>query len=135
MTTTELVVTSQAATPTVAVPLLAGAAASQRLEFQVWTAVSVTELPMADQPTGALTLVVLEGVNRALSVRIHEDADGVAVADAETGVFGAGGSLREAVLDLRSALQDHLEVLTEDDALSPGLQHQLEVLRSYFTNP
>jgi len=77
--------------------------------------------------------VALEGIDRALHVRIHETEDGVAIADFDTGVFGDGATLADALQDFRSALQTHLAALIEEDALSPSLQHQLDTLRTYFT--
>jgi predicted RNase H-like HicB family nuclease len=107
------------------------AAQPDQLNIQAWTA--VTDGGIAERPPGTPALLVLEGLGRALHVRIHEAEDGVSVADIATGVFGAGDTLPEALQDFRDALRDHLEVLADDDALSPGLQHQLEILRGYFT--
>ena len=52
--------------------------------------------------------------------------------DPQTGVFGTGNDLPAAVEDFQQALHDHLAVLASEDALAPPLQHQLELLRSYF---
>lgn len=130
MTTTAFEVSGQA-TSAVPIPVAAGASASQQIDVPVWTA--VTEPRVVAQPTGTPALVALEGIDRALHVRIHETEDGVAIADFDTGVFGDGATLADALQDFRSALQTHLAALIEEDALSPSLQHQLDTLRTYFT--
>jgi predicted RNase H-like HicB family nuclease len=130
MTITAFEVTGQA-TSAAPIPVVAGASASQRIDVQVWTA--VTEPRVVDQPTGTPALVALEGINRALHVHLYDTEDGMAIADVDTGVFGNGATLADALQDFRSALQTHLAALTEEDALSPSLQHQLDTLRTYFT--
>jgi hypothetical protein len=108
-----------------------------RISLPVWSAVTDAhvELPETEIDAGRPTLMVLDGMTRALNVRIYVSEDGVAVSDSESGVFGAGHTLQDAVRDFRAALYDHLAVLAEDDALSPGLQQQLELLRSYLQTP
>jgi predicted RNase H-like HicB family nuclease len=129
--TAEVIEVSVQIQPTTVTEITVGPASTAgQLNLQVWTAVS--EDRVSGQPTWRRALVVLDGLTRALDARIYESADGISVEDADTGVFGAGDSFYEAVKDLREALQDHLVVLTEEDSLSPNLQHQLDVLRSYF---
>lgn len=107
---------------------------SDQLNLQVWT--TVTETPTTEsRPHGTPALIALDGVSRALHVLIHEAEDGVALVDADTGIYGSGDTLLEAMQDLRHTLQRHLAVLAEDDALAPSLQCQLEILRSYFNTP
>ena len=102
---------------------------SHQKYVHVWTSVTA---PAVDRPRGMATLIVLPGFRHALSARIYETADDVAIEDPATGVFGAGDSLPAAMADFSNALQDHLEVLSEQDALSPDLQRQLDLLKSYF---
>lgn len=112
---------------------LAGAARSARqVDLQVWTAVTTRVVP--DPPRGTPTLIVLPGLRRALSVRVYRAAEDVAVEDPATGIFGSGEDLPAAVQDFQEALRDHLAILAEDEALAPALQHQLEILRRYFSD-
>lgn len=116
------------------------ASAVGQLASSVWTALSdagqhepaADDLPLAP---GTPALLVVEGVARALTVRISEGPDGVFVADIETTVFGTGDTLPQAVADLKAALHAHLAVLSEEGVLAPNLQHELEVLRAYFMTP
>ncbi|HUY44988.1 MAG TPA: type II toxin-antitoxin system HicB family antitoxin [Streptosporangiaceae bacterium] len=125
------VVTTGGAASEADISLTGAALPSRQLDLRVWT--TVTEAQTAEsQPPGTPALIALDGVSRALHVRIHEAEDGVALADVDTGVFGTGDTLLEAMQDLRDALQAHLAVLSEEDALAPSLQSQLEILRNYF---
>jgi hypothetical protein len=81
------------------------------------------------------TLIVLRGLRRALNVRIYQTEDDVAIEDPATGIFGAGADLDSAAQDFGEALRDHLDVLASDDALSPALRRQLEILQDYFSTP
>lgn len=45
-----------------------------------------------------------------------------------TGIFGVGPSVAESIMDLRQALVDHRELLTQCTQLSVGLQEQLDIL-------
>ena len=49
----------------------------------------------------------------------------------ETGIFGVGGSFPAAIHDLRAALLEHFETLT-NQSLSEGLQEQLRILRLHL---
>jgi hypothetical protein len=113
------------------IPLIGVSPASRLLHLHVWTAVTATEVP--ERPRGNPALIVLPGLRRALSVRVYESAEDVAVEDPATGVFGTGDDFPSAVQDFQQALQDHLAVLASEEALAPPLQHQLDTLRSYFT--
>jgi hypothetical protein len=62
---------------------------------------------------------------------VHED--GWTVRDRWTGIFGAGDDRDSAYEDFHSALQEHLDVLSRQDALSPALSAQLEYLRRRLT--
>jgi len=109
---------------------LAGAAqVGHHVDLHVWTAVTAPAVP---DPTGTPALIVLPGLQRALSVRVYETTVDVAVEDPATGIFGSGETLPAAVEDFQEALRDHLAVLAEDDELAPALQHQLAILRGYF---
>jgi hypothetical protein len=116
--------------PEAAMSAVGSAGSTRQLDLKIWTA--VTDVIVADQPRGTPALVVLDGVSRALSARIYESGDEVSVEDLDTGVFGTGDSLPDAARDLRDALHDHLDVLASEQGLAPNLQHQLEILRSYF---
>lgn len=133
MTVTTFGVVTAGGTLEADVQVLGGVQPSRELDLQVWTA--VTASPASERLRGVPTLIVLPGLRRALSVRLYETADDVAVEDPETGVFGSGDDLPAAVQDFENALRDHLAVLAEDDALAPNLQHQLEILRGYFSMP
>jgi hypothetical protein len=85
---------------------------------------------------GKKSLVVIDGVAKAIDAQIYDSDSEVAIRDNDTGVFGGGHDLAAAVRDLRDALQEHFAVLVAESApLSAGLQEQLEVLRSYFPTP
>lgn len=127
------VTTSSATVSDVTLPLVRPLYSGDRLDLQVWT--TVTDGYAEDRPLGRLALVVLEGVGQAINVRINESDSGVSVADVDTGVFGYGDSLPEAVRDFHAALQDHLTVLADQRALSADLRRQQEILRSYFATP
>jgi hypothetical protein len=88
-----------------------------------------------DEWSSRESLVAFDSLRVALHTRIHEDDGLVAVEDIATGIFGSGDTVAAAILDLRNALAEHLEVLSEDPDLSAGLLDQLSLLRSYFTNP
>ncbi|HXP21179.1 MAG TPA: hypothetical protein VN840_16165 [Streptosporangiaceae bacterium] len=82
---------------------------------------------------GRGTLVVVEGLVRALEARLYDEADGaVVIEDIATGIFGMGDSLPDAVYDFREALQAHLAALADEPVLAPNLEHQRTLLRSYF---
>jgi predicted RNase H-like HicB family nuclease len=51
-----------------------------------------------------------------------------AAADPETGIFGSGPDVLSAVQDLQQALQEHLDVLGRQEALSDDLAAQLDYL-------
>jgi hypothetical protein len=80
----------------------------------------------------ARVALVLEGLSQPVWVRLERDHGVTSVADVATGVFGAGNSLQAAVQDFRSALEEHLAVLSAQPELAPDLRYQLEVLRTYF---
>jgi len=50
----------------------------------------------------------------------------------DTGIFGVGGSLPEAVMDFRLALREHLDVLDGEDVLSVHLEKQRAFLRRHL---
>lgn len=125
--------TATLATSEAAVALANSPQPSRQLDLRVWTA--VTALESTGLPNWRPTLIVFPGLRRALSVRVYETAEDVAVEDPQTGVFGAGDDLNAAILDFQAALHDHLEVLAGDDALAPPLRRQLEILRAYFNAP
>ncbi len=115
------------------VPVISGPQSARQLDLQIWTSVTTEEAPR--RPRGMSSLIVFPGLRQALNVRIYESAEDVAVEDPATGVFGAGDDLDTAIRDFQAALQDHLDVLANEDALAPPLQRQLEILRSYFDLP
>jgi hypothetical protein len=119
--------------PETDVSLTGAAQLNRQIDLQVWTAVTAPVPP--DRPSGTPTLIVLPGLRRALSVRVYQTAEDVAVEDPATGIFGAGASLPGAVEDFQDALRDHLAILAEEDALAPALQRQLDTLRGYFSTP
>lgn len=113
--------------PTAAIPLDA-----------VWNVAGQTHIAEAKiwrEPRPRETLVAFDGLRVALHARIHEGDGLVVIEDSVTGIFGSGDTLAKAILDLRAALAEHLEVLSDDDSLSLDLRRQLESLRSYFDTP
>jgi predicted RNase H-like HicB family nuclease len=132
MTTTTFQVAT-VATPEASVALANSLLPRRQFEGQVWTTVS-TEVPSGRTQCHAV-LIAFPGLRRALHARIYETAEDVAVEDPMTGVFGAGDDLDAAIADFQAALRDHLEVLASEDALSPALQRQLELLRGYLSAP
>ncbi len=120
-------------TPEADVPLITSPQPSRRLDLQVWTTVT-TGVP-SDRPRWRPTLIAFPGLRRALSLRVYQTSEDVAIEDPETGVFGTGDDLDDAIRDFQAALHDHLAVLASEDALAPPLQRQLEILRGYFSAP
>jgi len=58
-----------------------------------------------------------------------DHADGIwIVEDDASGVFGSGETPLEAMRDFRQAVVDHVDVLSRQDELSPGLEEQLDYL-------
>lgn len=129
------VLTAQAASEAAtAVTVISASSRSGRLDTQTWTMVTEAAGHIESEPSGRETLVVFDGA--ALRARLYGEPDGSFVLeDIGTGIFGSGDTLQEAVHDLNSSLRSYLAVLADDDALSPNLQHQLELLRSYFNTP
>ena len=115
------------------VALVSGPQSSRELDLRVWTTVTAPVAP--DRPRGKSTLIVFPGLRQALNVRIYQTDEDTAIEDPATGVFGSGDDLPAAIQDFQDALQDHLAVLDSEAGLAPALQHQLEVLRSYFDTP
>jgi hypothetical protein len=123
------IVATQMASGVGSVPLIGSLNPPSQLDAMVWTVAQVhTSAAVHGQPA----LVVIDGLRRALSARVYESENEVVIEDIDTGIFGTGDSFPEAVRDLHEALQEHWEVLSDEGALSPNLQQQLEVLRSYF---
>lgn len=52
------------------------------------------------------------------------------VRDLETGIFGAGDTPSEALLDFQRAAREHLDVLQRQESLSDDLAAQLDYLRT-----
>jgi hypothetical protein len=119
--------TSTAAT----LPIRAARPVAGEVRVHVWTTVSERTTPAATSTEDAL--LVTEGVSRALRVRIYQDDDVVIVEDLATGIYGDAENLADAVRDFGVALRQHLSVLESEELLSPDLQRQLSVLRSYMT--
>jgi hypothetical protein len=132
MTVETLGVLTAGGLPETNVSVAGTARATGQVDLQVWTAVTARVAP--DPPRGVPTLIVLPELQRALSVRIYEAAEDVAVEDPATGIFGSGEDLPAAVHDFQEALRDHLAILAEDNELAPPLQHQLDTLRGYFSD-
>jgi hypothetical protein len=61
---------------------------------------------------------------------IPTENGGFAAVDDLTGIYGVGADRNLAVQDLLKSLQEHLDVLEHQEALSPGLEAQMEYLRS-----
>ncbi len=80
-----------------------------------------------------LALLLIEGANKPVHVRIQHEEGHTSIIDTKTGVFGIGETLAAATIDFRTALLEHLDVLTRQPMLSEDLQYQLETIRTYFT--
>lgn len=80
-------------------------------------------------------LLFIEDLARPIYVFVQQSDGLTSLADSSTGVFGVGETLRDAVVDLRAALREHLEFLGEQPALSPELEYHLRELRTYFDTP
>jgi predicted RNase H-like HicB family nuclease len=63
-----------------------------------------------------------------LRIRLEHGDGYTAVVEVETGIHGVGPDVHDAWGELRSALAEHIDVLRRQDALAPGLAHQLEYL-------
>jgi hypothetical protein len=61
--------------------------------------------------------------------RVVRVPDGWIWEDEVTGVHGIGPTPLDALLDFRQAVKDHIDVLSAQDELTPGLADQLEYLR------
>ena len=95
-------------TPEAHVSLISGPQPSRQLDLQVWT--SVTAPVSSDRPRWRPTLIAFPGLRHALSLRLYEAAEDVAVEDPQTGVFGAGHDLDAAIRDFQAALQNRCTV-------------------------
>lgn len=51
------------------------------------------------------------------------------VVDRQTGIFGDGSELTDAIRDFERAVREHLEILERQEALSEELASQLDYLR------
>lgn len=66
-----------------------------------------------------------------VSIAVDEDGSYI-VTSRDTGIFGTGPTVSDGLRDLHAALWDHFTVLSEDDALSAGLQEQLTFLSQHL---
>lgn len=57
----------------------------------------------------------------------------VTLQDPFTGIFGSGADETAALLDYRAALDEHLDVLSRQERLTPGLAAQLAYLRDVLS--
>jgi hypothetical protein len=77
----------------------------------------------------------LGGGNLAIPiyVRIEAPDPGIlTVLEPETGIFGVGANLAEAIEDFRSTLEAHRSLLEGSQPLSAGLKEQLDFLRRHL---
>ena len=76
------------------------------------------------------------GAQDLLPIRVKislDDVGSYVVTSPDTGIFGVARTLANALRDFRSALQEHYEVLEEDEAeLAPYLAEQLQFLKSHL---
>lgn len=72
------------------------------------------------------------GLQQPLQAHVEWTGDGVLVLERTTGVYGFGGRLADAILDLRAALSEHLDVLDSSAELSDDLQGQARFLRRHL---
>lgn len=71
----------------------------------------------------------------AWSADVVEEHEGYwTVQDLETGIFGSGPDLSAAREDFQRALQEHFEVLSAQEALTPELNAQLVYLRQRLSD-
>ncbi len=57
----------------------------------------------------------------------------VTLHDPFTGIFGSGADEPAALIDYRNALYEHLDVLSRQERLTPGLAAQLAYLRNVLS--
>ncbi len=67
----------------------------------------------------------------AVHIALEEDGSHV-VTNPETGVFGCGRTVSDALRDLHAALWDHFNVLCDDGELSTALEEQRTFLREHL---
>lgn len=65
-----------------------------------------------------------------LDVRLRRDDGGWTALEVETGIFGHGDDVLEAMRDFQAAIVEHLDVLERRPALSDELAWQLDYLRA-----
>ena len=109
-------------------------------ESAQWEGSGTIALP-SSRPLRARLLYVGEdnyvlGASDLLPIRVNislDDGGSYVVASPDTGIFGVARTLAHALRDFRSALQDHYEVLEEDEAeLAPHLAEQLQFLKNHL---
>jgi hypothetical protein len=66
----------------------------------------------------------------SLDVKLQRDDDHWIVLEVETGIFGYGDDILEAIRDFQAATVEHLDVLEQRAALSDELAWQLDYLRA-----
>ena len=70
---------------------------------------------------------------RPVGAHIEVDEDGSVIAhNQETGIFGVGSDFAAAIVDLREALFEHLNILADSNQLSDELSDQLQFLKVHL---
>ena len=106
--------------------------------FSMQTTMEKDELRLPSVKTQPLLLRRLSGGNhRLLSplfIEMESEGDRVSLWEARSGAYGAGKTLKEAVEDFQSMLEEMYEQLSESEStLSHALYEQLKYLRSIIS--
>jgi hypothetical protein len=72
------------------------------------------------------------GVLEPIAGDVIVSGDGITLTEPVTGIFGFGDDLLDALSDFRSALHEHLDVLTAQDELGADLKKQLAFLQQHL---
>lgn len=98
-----------------------------------WTPFTRPHVEEAHNENSALSLVVGDQVAwlaiGALTIEVRPENDQYIALEHETGMFGEGDDVEEAMIDLLTSLHEHRDdLLAHEPRLSRHLQHQLEAL-------
>lgn len=99
---------------------------------------SATERDIADRPSGKCSYAASEPAAEsyvfetrpAFELEPIATETGWAVRDVETGIYGAGETPSEALLDFQRAVLEHLDMLQRQESLSDDLLAQLQYLQA-----
>jgi hypothetical protein len=96
--------------------------------------VTASSLPISQERSSGVEpphwTYMLGSGHGAIKIRLTPIPGGWVAEQPDTGIFGYATAPSDAVLDLRTALKQHLAVLTKSEALSDHLALQLQFLKT-----